>query len=81
MCSIYLGKPSKMIDPYAMEERIALRMDSGMTEREAIKLTDAEENSLAARVARLKQQQQMKPQPYRAHKDLDTAAMAAGDRE
>jgi hypothetical protein len=31
-----------MIDPYAREERIAIRMDSGMTEREAIRLTDAE---------------------------------------
>lgn len=67
-----------MNDPYVREERISIRMASGMTEKQAITLTDAK-NSLIDRVNAMAADQAKKPKHFVIHKRIDSAALAAGD--
>lgn len=75
-----------MIDNYKREERIALRMDSGMTERDAVALTDAEEQSksMFKRVAEMAkhQREHAAPVPLTVPKRepiIDRKTIAAGE--
>ena len=71
-------------EKYEIEERIAIRMDSHMSEAEAIKLTAAEYNRvecLADRIANLAKMQSAKPQSFRIKKRFDTAKIISGDVE
>lgn len=60
-----------MIDPYAREERIAIRQFcGGMSERRAIEITDAEQQSLpglAQRIAVMAQHQREHAKPVPLH--------------
>lgn len=59
-----------MLDPYESEERVAIRMESGMTERDAIAITKAESQSksMFKRVAEMArhQREHSAPIPLRA---------------
>jgi hypothetical protein len=48
------------MDAYIRAERIAIRMDSGMTEAHAVRLTDSDVSNLADRVAQLAMKAKMK---------------------
>jgi len=67
-----------MNDPYTREERIAIRMASGMSEKQAIALTDAKE-SLIDRVNAMAADQAKKPKHFVIHKRKDSAALASGE--
>lgn len=75
-----------MSDPYAREERIALRIDSHMSERHATELADAEQQSLpglAQRIAAMAQHQREHAKPVPLHIPrhepiLDRKLLAAG---
>ena len=67
-----------MNDPYDREERISIRMASGMTEKQAIALTDAKA-SLIDRVNAMAADQAKKPKYFVINKRKDSAALAAGD--
>ena len=74
-----------MTDPHTREERIAIRQFCGnMTEREAIRLTDAEQPSLAHRIAVMAQHQREHTKPVPLHTPrhapiVDRKLMASGD--
>ncbi len=71
-------------EKYEIEERIAIRIDSRMSEAEAIKLTAAEYNQvecLADRIAKLAKMQSAKPESFRIKKRFDTAKIISGDIE
>lgn len=76
-----------MSDPYAREERIAIRtFCAGMSERHATELTDTEQQSpggLAQRIAVMAQHQREHAKPVPLHTPrhetiLDRKSMAAG---
>ena len=70
-----------MIDQYAIEERIAIRMASGMSEYAAKTLgdTDNAQQMLIDRVAALAAKQPVKPLKMRLK--VDAASLAGNDRE
>lgn len=61
-----------MNDPYSREERIAIRQESGMTEKQAIALTDAKK-SLIDRVNAMAADQAMKQKYFVMHKHKESA--------
>ena len=70
-----------MIDQYAIEERIAIRMASGMSEYAAKALgdTDNAQQMLIDRVAALAAKQPVKPLKMRLM--VDAASLAGNDKE
>jgi hypothetical protein len=78
-----------MIDSYDRQERIAIRMDSHISEKRAIELTDAEQSSIAglqARIAVIESKQKShhkKVEPIKHHylpaNEIYYKSLAAGD--
>ena len=64
-----------MIDPYEIEERIAIKMESGMTEKQCI----LEDNQ--RRIMLLAQLHPGKPREPRIPPMLDRKSMAAGEHD
>lgn len=84
-----------MTDPYAIEERIAIRVADGMSERLAKELGDSERvsNTLQRRIASLAEKAASNPRyqqrvatpgknypPLKIGRKFDTASWAAGEK-